>query len=84
MVTGCGVSLIAAVLTGGLLVMSDAPTPQARMQRAFLGMTVRLVVVIALSLAAALSGQFERPVLLFWMAVAYIALLPLEVRLAIL
>jgi hypothetical protein len=47
-------------------------------------MMVRLVVVIVLGLAAALSGEFSRQPLLFWIAAAYVALLPLEVRLAIL
>ena len=46
-------------------------------------MIVRLVVVIVLGIAAALSGEFVRVPLLFWMAAAYVALLPLEVRLAI-
>ena len=56
--------------------------------------TVTLVVVATLSLAIAanvivfglagsLSGEFARAPLLFWMAVSYVALLPLEVRLAI-
>ena len=47
-------------------------------------MFVRLAVVLVLGLAAALSGEFARSPLLFWMATAYVALLPLEVRLAIL
>ena len=53
------------------------------MQRGFLAMVVRLGVVIVLGLAAALSGAFARAPLLFWMATAYVVLLPLEVRLAI-
>ena len=53
------------------------------MQRGFLAMIVRLVVVIALGLAATLSGEFARAPLLFWMATAYVVLLPLEVKLAI-
>jgi len=84
MAAGCAISALSAALSGGLLAMLEAPTPQARMTRAFMGMTVRLAVVVVLSLAAALSGEFHRSVLLFWMAAAYLALLPLEVRLAIL
>jgi hypothetical protein len=53
------------------------------MQRGFLAMVVRLAVVIVLGLAAALSGEFARAPLLFWMATAYVVLLPLEVMLAI-
>ena len=47
-------------------------------------MMVRLAVVLVLGIAAALSGEFARSPLLFWMATAYVVLLPLEVRLAIL
>jgi len=83
MLAGCGLSLVAAALAGWLLAAVGAGTPQARMQRAFLAMVVRLAVVIVLGLAAALSGEFALTPLLFWMAAAYVVLLPLEVRLAI-
>jgi hypothetical protein len=84
MAIGCGISLISAALAGGLLVALGSETPEARMQRAFLAMVVRLAVVVALGLAAALSGAVARQPLLFWIGTAYVALLPLEVRLAIL
>ena len=83
MAAGCAISLVSAALAGGLLVVVSAETPEARMQRGFLAMIVRLVVVIVLGIAGALSGEFARAPLLFWMAAAYVALLPLEVRLAI-
>jgi hypothetical protein len=83
MVAGCGVSLLAAALAGWLLIAVRAETPQARMQRGFLAMVVRLAVVMVLGIAAALSGMFVRAPLLFWMATAYVVLLPLEVKLAI-
>ena len=83
MVAGCGISLVSAALAGWLLTAVGAETPQARMQRGFLAMVVRLAVVIVLGLAAALSGEFARAPLLFWMATSYVVLLPLEVRLAI-
>jgi len=44
---------------------------------------VGLAVVVVLGAAAVLSGMFARQPLLFWIATAYVALLPLEVRLAI-
>jgi hypothetical protein len=53
------------------------------MQRGFLAMVVRLAVVVVLGLAAALSGEISRQPLLFWIGAAYLALLPLEVKLAI-
>src|SRR5215467_15296792 len=83
MAAGCGISLVAAALAGWLLTAVSADTPQARMQRGFLAMVVRLAVVTVLGLAAALSGVFAKAPLLLWMAAAYIVLLPLEVKLAI-
>ena len=83
MAAGCGISLIAAALAGWLLTSVAAETPEARMQRSFLAMIVRLVVVAVLGVAATLSGAFVKAPLLFWMAAAYVALLPLEVKLAI-
>jgi hypothetical protein len=84
MAAGCGISLVSAALAGGLLIATGGETPDARMQRAFLAMVVRLAVVVVLGLAAALSGAVARQPLLFWIGTAYVALLPLEVRLAIL
>ena len=84
MAAGCGISLVAAALAGGLLIVVGAETPEARMQRGFLAMVVRLAVVVVLGMAAALSGELARQPLLFWIGTAYVALLPLEVKLAIL
>jgi hypothetical protein len=84
MAAGCGISLVSAALAGLLLTAVTAETPEGRMQRGFLAMVVRLGVVAALGVAAVLSGLFARTPLLFWMATAYVVLLPLEVRLAIL
>jgi hypothetical protein len=84
MAAGCAISLLSAALAGGLLIVVGAETPEARMQRGFMAMVVRLAVVAALGAAAALSGELARQPLLFWMATAYVALLPLEVKLAIL
>ena len=83
MFAGCAISLVSAALAGGLLTLAAAETPEARMQRSFLAMVVRLAVVVVLGAAAALSGEFARSPLLFWIGAAYVALLPLEVRLAI-
>ncbi len=83
MVAGCTISLLSAGVAGYLLTAVRADTPQVRMRRGFLAMIVRLVVAVVLGLAAALSGEFATSPLLFWLAMAYIALLPLEVRLAI-
>ena len=84
MAAGCAISLLAAALAGCLLIVVGAETPEARMQRGFLAMVVRLAVVVVLGAAAALSGEISRQPLLFWIGTAYVALLPLEVKLAIL
>ena len=83
MAAGSLISLLSAALAGWLLIAVGADTPEASMQRGFLAMMVRLAVVIVLGIAAVLSGEFPRAPLLFWMGTAYVALLPLEVRLAI-
>ena len=80
---GCFISLVSAALAGVLLIVVGAETPNARMQRAFMAMTVRLAVVLVLGVGAALSGEFARIPLLFWLATTYVVLLPLEVKLAI-
>jgi len=83
MVAGCAISLVSAAMAGGLLVAVEGTSPEARMQRAFLAMVVRLAVVVVLGAAAVFSGMLARMPLLFWLATAYVALLPLEVMLAI-
>src|SRR5665213_562631 len=83
MFAGCAIGLMSAALAGLLLIAGAGDTPDARMRRSFLAMVARLVVVVALGAAAALSGMLATQPLLLWIAVAYMALLPLEVRLAI-
>jgi hypothetical protein len=83
MVLGCGIGLAAAVAAVAFLATMAAETPEARMQRAFLAMFVRLVAAVLLGTAAVLSGEVARQPLLVWIAVAHVVLLPLEVRLAI-
>jgi hypothetical protein len=83
MMAGCAISLASAAFAGLLLIASGGATPEAKMQRSFLAMVVRLAVVIVLGVAAVLSGVFARQPLMLWIAIAYVALLPLEVRLAL-
>jgi hypothetical protein len=84
MLAGCAISLASAALAGWLLIVVGGETPEARLQRGFLAMVARLAVVVALGAAAALSGELARQPLLFWIGIVYLALLPLEVKLAIL
>ena len=83
MVAGGAIGLMSGAFAGLLLVTIAGDTPDARMKRSFLAMVARLAVVVVLGTAAALSGAFATEPLLFWMAVAYMALLPIEVRLAL-
>ena len=83
MLAGCAIGLISAAAAGMLLVVVAAETPEARMTRSFLAMVARLAAVVALGAAAVFSGMFAREPLLFWIGTSYVALLPLEVRLAI-
>lgn len=83
MFAGCAIGLMSAALAGLVLVAMAAETPEARMKRSFLAMTGRLAVVVALGAAAALGQLFPTQPLLLWIAISYMALLPLEVRLAI-
>ena len=83
MLVGCLISLTSAGVAAWLLVAANHTAPTSRMQTAFRAMVVRLVVVAVLSVAAVLGGMVAQMPLLFWVATSYVALLPLEVRLAI-
>jgi hypothetical protein len=83
MIAGCLISLAAAGVAGWWLVFASDKSPSARMTTAFQAMIVRVTLVAVLGLAAALSGRLARMPLLFWLATSYVALLPLEVRLAL-
>lgn len=84
MVAGSGISLLSAWAAGVVLVTNRTDSPEARMRHGFLAMVTRLAVVVVLGAAAVASGELDRTPLLVWLGVAYVALLPLEVRLAIL
>ena len=82
MLAGCVIGVIAS-LAGGIPVLSGAAFgggPAARLQATLLALAVRLGVVLALGLAAALSGWFERAPLLIWIAVSHLALLVVDTR----
>src|SRR6185503_11731431 len=83
MLAGCAIGLISAAFAGLLLVMVPGDSPEAKLKRSFMGMMARLAAVVVLGAAAVLSGMFSLSPLLLWMAIAYMALLPLEVRLAL-
>ena len=79
MIAGCAVGFLAS-LAGGVPVAlaRRSPQPAVRSQALMASMAVRFGVVLALGLAAALSGLFERGPLLVWIAVSYMALLVVD------
>lgn len=79
MVAGCAVGLFAS-LAGGVPVAlaRRSSEPTVRSQAAMGSMAVRFGVVLALGLAAVLSGAFERGPLLIWVAISYMALLVVD------
>jgi hypothetical protein len=83
MLAGCAIGLISAAFAGGLIVTVAGDSPEAKLKRSFVAMMARLAAVVVLGAAAVLSGMFAISPLLLWMAIAYVALLPLEVRLAL-
>jgi len=78
MVAGCIVGLISSLAGGVPVALARGSGPGAAHQTMMLSMAVRFVVALALGLAAALSGIFERGPLLIWIAVTYLALLVVD------
>ncbi len=84
MLAGCAVGVLAS-LVGGLPVLwgRHDPTPAERLNRMLFGLGLRFGVAVALGLAAAFSGWFERDPLLLWVAISYMALLVVDTRFAL-
>lgn len=73
---GCGVSFLASAVGGlPLFFRRQGAMP---ISTAFASMGLRLLVVVALGLAAALSARFPPRPLLLWLAIAYVALLAVD------
>jgi Ca2+/H+ antiporter len=83
MLVGCAIGFLSAAFAGFLIVSVPGDSPEAKMKRSFMAMAARLAAVIVLGAAAVLSGMFPTAPVLLWMAIAYMALLPLEVKLAL-
>ena len=83
MLAGCAIGLISAAFAGLLIVTVSGDSPEAKLKRSFMAMVARLAAVVVFGAAAVLSGMFAISPLLLWIAIAYMALLPLEVRLAL-
>ena len=83
MFAGCAIGLISAAFSGLLLVTVAGDSPEAKLKRSFMALVARFAVVVLLGAAAVLSGVFAISPLLLWIAITYVALLPLEVKIAL-
>jgi hypothetical protein len=83
MFAGCAIGFISAAFAGLLLVTVPGDSPEAKLKRSFMAMVARFVAVVVLGVGAVLSGMFATSPLLLWIAITYVALLPLEVKLAL-
>jgi CDP-diglyceride synthetase len=81
MLAGCLIGALASLAGALPVVFGRGPaSPAAQLQATLLSMAVRFGVVLALGLAVALSGWFERGSLLIWIAISYLALLVVDTR----
>lgn len=78
LVAGCGVGLLASLVGGIPVALGRRAGPGAGYSMTMASMAVRLAVVAALGLAAALSGAFEIAPLLLWVAISYMGLLVVD------
>jgi hypothetical protein len=78
LVAGCAVGLLASLVGGIPVALGRRAGPGAGYQMTMASMAVRLAVVAALGLAAALSGAFEIAPLLLWVAISYMGLLVVD------
>jgi hypothetical protein len=83
MLAGCGIALVAGIAGAVPVVFGERPQGSEGPARALAAMALRLVVVVVLTLSAALSGWFELKPLLIWVAIAYLAQLAVETRFAL-
>jgi hypothetical protein len=80
MAVGCGIGWLSAALGGWPLLRAARRTPNERLQGMLLAMGVRAVVAMGLAALAIAASDLDRRSLLLWLAIAYGALLALEVR----
>jgi hypothetical protein len=78
MLAGCAITMIASAI--GVIPIAGAAGRPSRVtpQVIMVATSVRLVGVLVLAVAAALSGLFERGPLLIWVAVSYLAQLAVD------
>lgn len=81
LMAGCVISFLASAV--GALPLFFRREGRVPLVTAFASMGLRLLVVVALGTAAALSGQFPTRPLLLWLAIAYVALLAVDTTYAV-
>jgi hypothetical protein len=84
LLAGCAIGLIASAVGGVPVALAAGAGRRADLAPAVLAaMGLRFAVALALGLAAALSGWFERGPLLVWLALSYLALLGADTKYAL-
>ena len=78
LMAGCAVGLLASLVGGIPVALGRQAGPKAGYQTTMASMAVRLAAVVALGLAAALSGVFAIAPLLLWVAISYMGLLVVD------
>jgi hypothetical protein len=82
LVAGCGIGLVAAAAGALPIARARGAAPAAQYRALAAAIGLRFGLTVALALAAALSGRLERPALLVWVAIGYMALLVVDTRFA--
>jgi glycosyltransferase involved in cell wall biosynthesis len=83
MAAGCGVGVVASALGGVPVLLWSGGTGATGASGVLAAMAVRFAAALALALAGALSGEFERGPFLLWVAISYMALLTVDTRYAL-
>ncbi|HEV7517246.1 MAG TPA: hypothetical protein VGR07_13170 [Thermoanaerobaculia bacterium] len=83
MLAGCGVGGVASALGGVPVLLFSGTGGASGASGVLAAMAVRFAAALALALAGALSGRFERGPFLLWVAISYMALLTVDTRYAL-
>ena len=83
MAAGCAISLIASLIGAIPLALRTPGDDTSGPLAALTATGVRFLVVLMLALSAALSGWFDRPALLIWVAISYLLLLVADTTYAV-
>jgi hypothetical protein len=78
LLAGCLIGLLSSALGGLPIALVRDRTPAGRVLAMVASTAVRLLVVVLLGVAAALSGRFATTPLVLWIAISYAALLGVD------